>query len=307
MGEFTINTEGVPFNLRYTLESGQSFRWQERGEWWVGVLGHGVVKLKQEGAALVCVSSSDALDSHALYDNLGLGSDLERILASIMKDGKITEAVQKFYGLRILKQDVWECLLSFAIATNSNIPRIRGMVSNLCNRLGDAVDFEGNAYSLFPTADRVAQAELPDLAACGLGYRAKFVKSIAESVSLGRVNLDELRLHDYAKARELLIEDLPERKTLMGIGPKVADCVLLFSCDKDSAFPIDVWVARVLDGNYPHLFEGDLKERLASAVSGKTSLSLATYDRLSASARAYFGEFAGYAQQYLFHYERMKD
>ncbi|MGD0637537.1 MAG: DNA glycosylase [Nitrososphaerales archaeon] len=307
MGEFTINTEGVPFNLRYTLESGQSFRWQEKGEWWVGVMSGGVVKLKQEGAALVCVTSSDALNSHAVYDYLGLGSDLERILASIMKDGTITEAVQKFYGLRLMKQEVWECLVSFAIATNSNIPRIRGMVSNLCDRLGDRVEFEGTVHSLFPTADRVAQAELPDLVACGLGYRAKFVKSIAESVSLGRVNLDELRLHDYAKARELLIEDLPGRKTLMGIGPKVADCVLLFSCDKDSAFPIDVWIARVLDGYYPHLFDGDLKERLASTVSGKTSLSLATYDRLSASARAYFGVFAGYAQQYLFHYERMRD
>lgn len=307
MGEFTINTEGLPFNLRYTLESGQSFRWSEKGEWWYGVLGPGVVKLKQEGAALVCVSSSDTVNSHAVYDYLGLGVDLERILASIMKDERITEAVQKFYGLRLLKQEVWECLLSFAIATNSNIPRIRGMVSSVCQRLGESVAFEGETYSLFPTPERLAEAELSDLVACGLGYRAKFVKSIAESVYLGRVNLEELRLFDYAKARDLLIEELPERKTLMGIGPKVADCVLLFSCDKDSAFPIDVWIARVLGGYYPHLFAEDLRERLASNVSGRTSLSLATYDRLSASARAYFGEFAGYAQQYLFHNERMKD
>ncbi len=307
MGEFTINTEGLPFNLRYTLESGQSFRWNERGEWWYGVLGPGVVKLKQEGAALVCVSSSDALNSRTVYNYLGLGVDLERILASIMKDERITEAVQKFYGLRLLKQEVWECLISFAIATNSNIPRIRGMVSNVCKRLGEPVAFEGETYSLFPSPERLAEAELPDLVACGLGYRAKFVKSIAESVYLGRVNLDELRLFDYPRARDLLIEELPERKTLMGIGPKVADCVLLFSCDKDSAFPIDVWVARVLGDYYPHLFAEDLRERLASNVSGRTSLSLATYDRLSASARAYFGEFAGYAQQYLFHNERTKD
>ena len=93
---------------------------------------------------------------------------------------------------------------------------------------------------------------------------------------------------------------------MMGIGPKVADCVLLFSCDKDSAFPIDVWIARVLSGYYPHLFAEDLKERLASSVSGKTSLSQATYERLALSASEYFGEFAGYAQQYLFHNERSK-
>ena len=104
-----------------------------RGSGGSGSWVQGVVKLRQEGAALVCVSSSDTLDSHAVYNYLGLEEDLESILASIMKDAKITEAVQKFYGLRLLKQDVWECLLSFAIATNSNIPRIRRMISNLCD------------------------------------------------------------------------------------------------------------------------------------------------------------------------------
>ncbi len=207
MGEFTINTEGVPFNLRYTLESGQSFRWQERGEWWFGVLGPGAVKLRQEGASLVCVSSSDALNSRTVFNYLGLEANLERILASIMKDEKITEAVQKFYGLRLMKQDVWECLVSFALATNSNIPRIRGMIENICHRLGESVEFEGQRYSLFPTPEAVAGAELSDLSACGLGYRARFVKSIAEAVHGGRRNLDELRLHDYPKARELLMEE----------------------------------------------------------------------------------------------------
>jgi N-glycosylase/DNA lyase len=307
MGQFTINTEGVPFNLRYTLDSGQAFRWSEKGEWWYGVLGTGVVKLKQEGAALVCVSSSDALNSHVLFNYLGLEEDLEHILSSIMKDGNITEAVQTFYGLRLIKQDIWECLLSFAIATNSNIPRIRGMISNLCQRLGEPVEFEGARYSLFPSPERVAEAGLTDLVECGLGYRARFVKGIAEAVRDGRRNLDELRLHDYSQARELLMEELLGKKTLMGIGPKVADCVLLFSCNKDSAFPIDVWIARVLARSYPHLFDDSLKEKLASKVSGKTSLSEATYDRLAACARAYFGEFAGYAQQYLFHHERMEE
>ncbi|MGA2198861.1 MAG: hypothetical protein ABSG45_02875, partial [Nitrososphaerales archaeon] len=98
--------------------------------------------------------------------------------------------------------------------------------------------------------------------------------------------------------------ELLGRKTLMGIGPKVADCVLLFSCEKDSAFPIDVWVARALANYYPQLFADDLKEKLTSAVSGRTGISETTYDRLATSARGYFGEFAGYAQQYLFHYER---
>jgi len=304
MGEFTINAVGIPFDVGHTLESGQSFRWREKGGWWYGVLREGVVKVKQEGDSLVCVSSSDELNSRTLFHYLGLEDDLERILASIMKDEKITDAVHAFYGLRILKQDVWECLLSFAIATNSNIPRITGMVSNLARTFGPTTEFEGETYSLFPEAAVLAEAPLSELAACGLGYRTRFVKGIAEAVSAGRLNLEELLLHDYGRARDLLMEEILGKKTLMGIGPKVADCVLLFSCEKPSAFPIDVWIARSLDSYYPHLFDDDLKTRLSQVVRGKTSLSVTTYNRLSECARSYFGEFAGYAQQYLFHFER---
>ena len=304
MGEFTINTEGTPFNLRYTLESGQSFRWQERGQWWVGVLGPGVVKVRQEGAALVCVTSTDSISSRTLFRYLGLEEDLRRVLSSIMKDDRVTEAVQRYYGLRLLRQDVWECLLSFVVATNSNIPRIKGMISNLCARLGETVTFEDQAYSLFPTPERVADADLALLDECGLGYRARFVKSVGEAVHQGALSLEELRFFDYPRAKEVLTGQLLGRKTLMGVGPKAADCVLLFSCDKLSAFPIDVWIARVLSTYYPHIFPDELKERLSSRVEGRTSLSEDTYERLAAGARAYFGEFAGYAQQYLFHHER---
>src|ERR1700722_14384007 len=215
MGQFTINTQGVPFNLRYTLDSGQAFRWSEKGEWWYGILGTGVVKLKQEGPPLVCVPSSDALNSHVVFNYLGLEEGLEHILSSIMKDANITEAGQTFYGLRLIKQDIWECLLSFAIATNSNIPRIRGMISNVCQRLGEPVEFEGARYWLFPTPERVAGASLSDLVDFGLGYLARFVKGIAEAVSGGRRNLEELRLHDYPEARELLMEEVLGKKTLM--------------------------------------------------------------------------------------------
>jgi N-glycosylase/DNA lyase len=304
MGEFTVNTEGVPFNLPYTLDSGQAFRWSDKGNNWYGVMPGGVLKVRQEGATLVCSSSSPHLDTQAVYRYFGLDEDLERILASIMKDAHITEAVQTFYGLRVMKQDTWECLLSFAIATNSNIPRIKGMVSNLCQRFGETVDFDGERFWLFPKAEVLAEASIADLTACGLGYRAKFVKGIGEAVASGWMNLEELRLHDYPRAKELLTEEILGEKKLLGIGPKVADCVLLFSCDKAAAFPIDVWMAKVLAKYYPRLFDDDLTKRLALKISGSTSLSEATYERLANAARDYFGEYAGYAQQYLFHHER---
>jgi N-glycosylase/DNA lyase len=306
MGEFTVNTEGVPFNLPYTLDSGQAFRWSEKGNYWYGVMGGGVLKVRQEGASLLCSSSSEHLDTQAVYHYFALDEDLERILSSIMKDSNITEAVQTFYGLRIMKQDIWECLLSFVVATNSNIPRIKGMVAQLCERFGEPIDFEEERFWLYPTPERLAEASVADLVSCGLGYRANFVKSVGEAVHEGRMNLDELRLHDYQRAKELLTGEVLGKKTLMGIGPKVADCVLLFSCEKDSAFPIDVWIAKVLARSYPHLFDEDLTEKLSSKVSGRTSLSEATYEGLAAAARGYFGAYAGYAQQYLFHHERMK-
>ncbi len=306
MPEFTISTEGLPFSLPYTLDSGQAFRWRSDGNFWYGVVGKGVIKVRQEGTSLICSSSSDVLDTQTVYRYFGLGQDLEKILASIMKDDYVTSAVQTFYGLRIMRQEVWECLLSFVIATNSNIPRIKGMISNICQRYGERVDFDGQEFFLFPSPSALSRAGLADLEACGLGYRAKYVKSISEVVDSGYINLEELRLHDYARAKELLTEKILGKKTLMGIGPKVADCVLLFSCDKNSAFPIDVWMARVLSAEYPRLFDGELGTKLASKVAGQTSLSEATYERVSSIAREYFGEYAGYAQQYLFHHARTK-
>lgn len=307
MPEFTVNTEGLPFSLPYTLDSGQAFRWRSDGNFWYGVVGKGVLKVRQDGTSLVCSSSSDVLDTQAVYRYFGLGEDLEKILASVMKDSYITSAVQTFYGLRIMRQDVWECLLSFVIATNSNIPRIKGMISNICQRYGEKVAFDGQEFFLFPSPDALSRATPTDLEACGLGYRARYVKNISELVDSGYIDLEELRLHDYARAKELLTEEVLGKKTLMGIGPKVADCVLLFSCDKNSAFPIDVWMARVLATEYPTLFRGEVGSKLASKVAGQTSLSEATYEQVSSIAREYFGEYAGYAQQYLFHHARTKE
>lgn len=307
MGQFTISTEGIPFSLPYTLDSGQAFRWHSDGNFWYGVVGRGVLKVRQEGASMVCSSSCDVLDTQAVYRYFGLDQDLEKILASIMKDDYITTAVQTFYGLRIMKQDVWECLLSFVVATNSNIPRIKGMISNLCQRYGEKVRFDDQDFFLFPSSNALSRATLADLESCGLGYRAKYVRGISELVDSGYINLEELRLHDYERAKELLTEEILGKKMLMGIGPKVADCVLLFSCDKNSAFPIDVWMARVLSAEYPRLFDGELVTRLASKVAGQASLSDSTYEKISLVAREYFGEYAGYAQQYLFHHARTKN
>ena len=302
--EFTIGIDS-PFSLDYTLESGQVFRWEKRGQWWYGVVSGAVLKVAQEGDTLRCVSSEDSIGSNFVRSYFRLDEDIQPILASIIKDEIMTQAVQKFYGMRLIRQEFWECLSSFVLATNSNIPRIKKMVSSVCTRFGGAVEFEGIRYFRFPQAERVADVSVAELRDAGLGYRAPFLKRVAESVALQKINAGELSLIDYERAQESLAKILAGEKVLLGVGPKVADCVLLYSCNKDEAFPVDIWIARALAEWYAGLFESSLSKRLSP--EGKTRLSRGEYVRISAAARAYFGRYAGYAQQYLFMMVRDKE
>jgi len=295
--DFAVRLES-PFDLEYTLESGQVFRWERTGEWWYGIAAGGVLKARIDGEALTCSSSSEKIDGRFVTNYFRLDEDPRPILTSIMRDDTMARAVQQFYGLRLIRQDPWECLASFVLATNSNIPRIRKMVSSLCSSFGEKLAFEGRAYAAFPTAGVLAEAPLTRLRNCGLGYRAPFLRQVARAVDRGRLNLGELALVNYERAKKMLLGRLPRRKLLLGVGPKVADCVLLFSCSKDEAFPIDVWVARSLLRYYPELVTPTL--RLKLEASSKKNLTTAEYDALSAAARSRFGEYAGYAQQYLF-------
>jgi N-glycosylase/DNA lyase len=295
--EFVLGLE-TPFSLDYTLGSGQVFRWENRGEWWYGVVRGGVLKVKQEGDSIRCVSSSDSLGGPFVRSYFRLDEPLEPILSSIMKDEAMTSAVQKFYGLRLVRQEFWECLASFLLATNANIPRIKKMVSTVCSRFGEPTEFEGLTYFGFPGPERLSQAQTAELRDCGLGYRAPFLKRVAESVSRGTVDGGEVEMMAYESAHRTLLKVLSGEKLLLGVGPKVADCVLLYSCGKDEAFPIDVWIARELSASYPNLVEPKVLKKLTSFPAGK--LTQREYSELSQTARNYFGRYAGYAQQYLY-------
>ena len=295
--EFTVPLSS-PFSLEHTLESGQLFRWERRGEWWVGVVAGSVLKVKQEGEVLRSVSGSDLQDSGFLTRYFRLDDDLDHILATLAKDEVISRASERFYGLRLVRQEKWECLASFVLATNSNIPRIRRMVETVCARFGGQIMFEGEPYRSFPPPESVAAAPVAELAACGLGYRAPFLKRVAASVASGQIDLGALPSLRYEDARKLLLTELLGEKLLLGVGPKVADCVLLYSCDQDEAFPIDVWIAKVLAESYPRLLGPVLRKRYSN--ERKVRLSPSDYAKISRRARSYFGEYSGYAQQYLF-------
>ncbi len=299
--EMYLDLLDEPFDLGHTLDSGQVFRWELRNGWWTAVMREGVVRVKQQGQSIAFSSSSEGLDAKLLRRYFRLDENLVRIYAEITKDEHVTSAIQRYYGLRLMRQDPWECLVSFVIATNTNIPRIKLMVSNLCSRFGRKIEFESVEYKSFPEPDVLAEASLESLTQCGLGYRARFVKAVAEKVSARQVFLDELSFLDYERAKATLIEEVLGRKTLLGIGRKAADCILLFSAGKDDAFPIDVWMASVLARYYPSLFEERMVQRLQAHVAKKSRLTAKDYDVISGVMRRYFGGHAGYAQQYLFH------
>jgi len=278
-----------PFDLELTLRCGQTFRWSKIGDWWYGTVGDKVLKIRQAYGKLEFENASRKM----VEEYFGLKDDLQEILRQIAKDQHMQRVVRTVKGLRILRQNPWECLVSYICATYKSIPAISRMLHCLCKKFGEKIFFDGYVFYTFPEAESLAKAGLADLAECGLGYRAKYVLETAKKVYSGELQVESLRFKGFEEARrELLI--------LKGVGLKVADCVLLFSLEKLEAFPVDVWVKRALIRHYASHLDGNFIRKVAS----KRSLSIREYELLSSFGRNYFGKFAGYAQEYLYHFER---
>jgi len=281
----------VPFDLGGSLCCGQVFRWELRGRWWYGVVDGKVWKARQVDDGL----EYENVEEKRVREYFGLEDDLPRILEEIRKDRYARKAVEELRGLRILRQEPWECLISYICATYKGIPAIKRMLDELSMRFGEKIILEGQEFFAFPTVERLAKASMSTLIDCGLGYRAKYVKETVKIVQKHAVDLTGLREAGYEGARNELLK-------LPGVGSKVADCVLLFSLGKTEAFPVDVWVRRVILRHYAKHFP----EEFIRKISEEKSLSDSEYARLSLFGRAYFGKYAGYAQEYLYHYERMQ-
>lgn len=280
-----------PFNLDATLCCGQAFRWDKRSEWWYGVVKDEVFKSRQIDDCL----EFENIDAHFVKDYFGLADDLPKILSQISKDKYVRQAIETFKGLRILRQDPWECLVSYICATYKNIPAIKAMLFNLSRKFGEKTCFEKHSFYTFPTDEKLAMATVNELTECGLGYRARYVSETAKMVNTNGFEFENLRKLSYEKAKEELL-------SFPGVGLKVADCVLLFSLGKTEAFPVDVWIKRVILKHYTKHFQDKFVEKIRS----KRSLTNSQYERLSLFGRTYFGDYAGYAQEYFYHYERTR-
>jgi N-glycosylase/DNA lyase len=284
-----LNLDVCPFNLDVTLCCGQVFRWNKKGEWWYGVVNDRVFKLRQAGKELEFAN----VDAGFITRYFSLDHDLHRISKAIGKDDGINAALREFWGLRIARQEPWECLISFICATYKSVTAIKQMLHKLSAKFGEKLTYDGYDFYSFPKPEKLARASLDGLAACGLGYRGKYVLETSRRVFSGDFDLEGLGGLRYQEARGKLCE-------LPGVGLKVADCVLLFSLGRLDAFPVDVWVKRIILRHYADYFSGDFVEKLL----GRKSFSSSDYVRLNGFGRKYFGEFAGYAQEYMYHYER---
>lgn len=291
------------FDLEHSLVCGQVFRWRRNKGWWYRAIENGIVKVRKAGNYLELVGTEGVDWGNVLSSYFRLGDNLGKILCEIDKDDFISQAIRRYRGLRLIRQDPWECIISYMIATNSNIPQIERNLENLCRSFGKRIIFDGMDFYTFPTAEALARTDVSTLRACKVGYRAEFIGATAQALASGGSIFQSLNSLPYESARELLLEKLDQRKVFKGIGPKVADCILLFSFDKLAAFPTDVWILRTVLQKYSHLFEKEYLSKLSLKAS-KRSLGVRDYYIISRKMREYFGRFAGYAQEYLYHFAR---
>ena len=270
------------YDLAATLDSGQAFRWQERPGGWHGVIGEHWVRLTQlpEGIRAEVAAPVKSWDWLRVY--LQTEVDLTAVLKIFPDDAPMRAAVAACRGLRVLRQDPWECLASFILSSTKQIVQIRQIISLLCERFGEPVAVPADAPGglAFPAPEKIAGLAEADLRACKMGFRAPHLLAAARQIAAGRLEAGRLRQLPIAEARAELMK-------LRGVGGKIADCVLLFAGGFDAAFPVDVWVERALRRLY-------FPNRRVTAR------------HLQRFTVTHFGPHAGYAQQYLFHYMRTK-
>jgi N-glycosylase/DNA lyase len=291
--EIKLDSQNVPFSLEHTLCCGQLFRWQKLGDCWYGIVADRVVKIRQSDERLIFQVFPETPNQAFIESYLRLDDNLPSIMSEINKDDHIRKATNMFSGLRIVRQEPWECLISYICATYKNIPAIKKMVNSLSKQFGKKLTLDGYDFYTFPKPADLAQLKCKELQICGLGFRAERVLETAKQIESGNFSLESLKRLDYHDAKHELL-------SLPGVGQKVADCVLLFSLEKLEAFPIDVWMKRAATTLYASHFDASLIKR----VSSKSSLTPKEYETIGSFGREYFGNYAGYAQEYLFHFLR---
>lgn len=273
------------FELKDIFDCGQCFRWntEEDGSY-TGVFGKNILNVKKDGKNINFKGICDGNIEDIIYDYFDLNRDYERIKKTLSEiDENMKKSVLYGKGIRILNQDLWETIISFIISANNNIPRIKGIIERLSKKYGREISFNGKEYYTFPTPEQLKDVTVEDYRKLGLGFRDIRLYETTQMILNKDIDLEKLKNNpNTIEVREELLK-------LSGVGPKVADCILLFSTLKRfEVFPIDVWVRRVMNDLY-------IKQEDETKVSKK---------QIEKIAEEKFGNLAGLAQQYLFYWRR---
>ncbi len=272
------------FKLKDIFECGQCFRWEKKPDGsYIGIINKGVLRVKQDGQTITFEGNVEGNFKEIVYDYFDLNTDYKKYKEKLSRvDKYMKESIIYGDGIRILKQDLWETIISFIISANNNIPRIKKIINAISEKYGKEVEFEGEKYYLFPTIDELSKATVEELRSLGTGFRDIRIFNTAKMIKEKQVDLDYIKtLDDSEKIEEELLK-------LDGVGPKVADCIMLFALKREDVFPIDVWVRRVMNDLYIH---NEIEEKVSKKEINKI-------------AKEKFGNLSAIAQQYLFYWKR---
>ncbi len=260
-----VLTEVENLDIALTLDCGQAFRWKKNEDnTWQGVVKGKYLKLSQDGSTITLFDTSEGDFSNIWLPYFDLSRNYSEIIASYDDENLVT-ACNEYPGIRILKQDEWEAICSFIISANNNIPRIKGIIERMCECFGEKA---GESYS-FPSAERISQCTVEDLSPLRSGFRAKYIIDASQKIASGEVDIEKIKKLPFEEAKNELLK-------IKGVGEKVAQCALLYGFGRIEAFPVDVWVKRIVAELYP--------DGLPQCIKGTE----------------------GIAQQYLFHWRRNK-
>jgi N-glycosylase/DNA lyase len=270
MSVYSIHTNN--FDLDFTLSCGQVFRW-EKGNWWKGVVQGAIIRAKQEGNELLIDSIHDR---NFIYEYFRLDDDIETIYQEINRDDLMDGLIRKYQGLHLIRQDPWECLVSYICSSNNTIRNIRNSIKLMSECFGRKI--EDGSFS-FPAPEALAEIELCEMARCRMGFRTRNVLEIAGKIADCEFDLHGIKDLSYKEGRNELLK-------IRGVGNKIADCVLLFAFGKLKSFPVDTHIEQIMERFYSEHLDIRKKSKKREEIAG--------------FARGYFGEFCGYAQEYLY-------
>ncbi len=265
------------FNIEQILECGQCFRFEKIDNMKYEIIAYGkILNIEQSSNSVKLYPCNENEFKNIWYNYFDLERDYSHVKETITKNDDVMKKACEFApGIRILNQEPWECLISFIISQNNRIPMIKQVIKNISKMYGNEIE---NERYMFPTVDELRVSDISGLEKCKSGFRAKYILDAVEKVGSGKIDLENLKNFDTNKIKEELLD-------IKGVGPKVSDCILLFSFGRCEVFPTDVWIKRIMEHFY-------FNEETTSIPN------------IHEKAKIKFGKYAGFAQQYLFHYAR---